>query len=533
MAISCAKPDCVRRNSSGVTSYVSLLCASGAGRHENDSIHAHANCAKDISPALLADAEGIPYGIEMMVAQDPQERIVMEREANAHYYCGQPACLASILHQFGSPYVLNLLEQAVADPQGALQRISPSLDDKATRQLREAIEAVAGPGHLARLGIDAQQRQEGRLEHIISNKPQPVTLREGGIRVLLVGAGAVGSMLGAKLLLDGHDVVVVEKPEQAGALRLSGFRLQEGKDLKTAQPSAIVTTFNEAFPAGCEYDLMIVATKAYDAMVLLQQLPTSRCPLPNKIMTIQNGVDAEPVAAQLIGSDRVLAASLTIPVSTSARGNVSIEHGKRGLALAPVTPGESIDRWVELFRHAGFTTQAYADYRSMKWSKLFANLVANASCAILNRKPAVIYRYQPTFKLELEMLKEALAVLKAMDIPLVDLPGSPVKRLRFAVKSLPAGLAQSLLKPQVEKGRGDKMPSLYLDLAAGNKQSEVVFLNGAIVRRGRELNIPTPVNFALNDTLFKIATGKLNWDDFRGKPNALLGRIKLAREGKE
>ncbi|MBN1317715.1 MAG: hypothetical protein JXA42_19685, partial [Anaerolineales bacterium] len=336
MAITCARPDCVRRKSSGLASYVSLLCTSGGGRHEDDSIHAHINCARDIATSLLENADDIPLGVEMVITQDPKERVVSEHEANGHYYCGQPACLASILMQYGSSYIKTLLEQAISDPQGALQRIPPTLDDRASRQMREAIEAVAGPGHIARLGIDAQQRQEGMLEEVISNRPQPVQLREGGIRVLLIGAGAVGSMLGAKLLLDGHDVVVVERPEQAGTLRLSGFRLQEGQETHTARPSAIVTSFNEAFPGGIEYDLMILATKAYDAMVVLQQLPTTRCPLPDKVMTIQNGVDAEPVASQLIGSDRVLAASLTTPVSISARGSVSIEHGKRGLALAPV-----------------------------------------------------------------------------------------------------------------------------------------------------------------------------------------------------
>ena len=75
-------------------------------------------------------------------------------------------------------------------------------------------------------------------------------------------------------------------------------------------------------------------------------------------------------------------------------------------------------------------------------------------------------------------------------------------------------------------GRGAKLPSLYLDLTAGRRQSEVVHLNGAVARYGRSVNVPTPVNYVLTDTLYKLSRGLLLWDDFSGEPEALLARLR-------
>ena len=351
------------------------------------------------------------------------------------------------------------------------------------------------------------------------------------MNVLVVGCGAVGSLFASKLLLAGHEVVVVDRPEKVNQIRTTGLRLQERGVLKTARPAGAVGNLAEAFPTGVEYELIILATKAYDAAALLQLLPTAQFPMPRQLMTVQNGVESEPLAAQAIGPERVLAASLTTPISSAAAGQVTVEHSGRGLGLAPVAKGEDVSEWVALFQQADLTTKAYQDYQSMKWSKLFLNLAANATCAILNRRPAVIYSYWPTFLLERAMLREALAVIKGLGLQVVDLPGSPARNLARGVRLVPKVILQSILQSRMARGRGDKMPSLYLDLSAGRKKSEVVYLNGAVVKTGRDLGIETPVNYVLTDTLFKLATGRLLWDDFRGQPKALLARVKAAQEG--
>ncbi len=552
MAVNCAKPGCVQdRQPEGqrrLSSFVTLLCGDGEGNHKHNSGYAHVSCAEDLDLTLMSKVGFLPYSHEMVMAYDPTERKVSEHRTNAYYFCGQVACLVRLLQQYGNEDMKQLLADAENDPELAMHNISPIYDQRTREQLAQAIEFVGrrarphATQQVIQQQVDAWQqhaevykelRAAGDLQVGAAldeaGRPDVKEVRPPGIfNVLVVGGGAVGGFFASRLLMAGHEVVVMERPDYTEALRSTGFRLQDGRHLNSARPVAVVSTLAEAFPAGVEYDLLILATKAYDAPDVLKALPSSRFPLPRKVMTVQNGVDTEETAARILGANRVLAATLTTPVSRESLGYVTVEQQGRGVGLAPLVSGEAIDEWVSLFEKAGLTTWAISDYRAMKWSKLFVNVIANASCAVLNRKPSVIYGYRPTFMLEREMLREVLAVMKEMAIAVVDLPGSQARLLARGITYLPALIAQLILKPQIERARGNKMPSLYLDLAAGRQQSEVVYLNGAVVRYGRQLGVPTPVNFMLTDTLHKLATGALLWDDFRGKPAALLARMRAA-----
>ncbi len=530
MTITCARANCPLRqlpeSARGPITYVSLVCAPGAGRHQADSGWAHPDCAEQVALSLIGTAGHIPRSREVMVAFDPSEREVSDTLTAAHYYCGHPGCLVVVLERYGSPMVKHLLYQAASHPDRALGAIPP-LGADARSQLEAAINergrrasAPAGRRRPTAAPVEDAPDERGLPLPALTDSRRP-----GSMNVLVVGAGAVGTLVASKLLLAGNEVVVLEQAARTGVIRSSGFHLRERGHTHAVRPAAVVSSLSEAFPSGVEYDLFVLATKAYDAQAVLEQIASAGLTLPRKVMTLQNGVGVEEVAAKLLGERRVLAASLTIPVSSTTIGHAQVEHRGRGLALAPLHGDESIDEWVALFRTAGIDTRAFKDYRAIKWSKLFLNIVGNATCAILNRKPAVIYGHRRTFMLERAMLKETLAVMKAMGVPVVNLPGSPARSLAWGISYLPASLARSLLTPSINRGRGEKMPSLYLDLAAGRKKSEVVFLNGAVVRHGRELGVPTPVNFALTDTLHQLFNGLLRWGDFHGKPSALWARV--------
>jgi 2-dehydropantoate 2-reductase len=70
------------------------------------------------------------------------------------------------------------------------------------------------------------------------------------------------------------------------------------------------------------------------------------------------------------------------------------------------------------------------------------------------------------------------------------------------------------------------MPSFHIDLHAGRGKSEVDFLNGAVVRFGDKLGIPTPVNRILNQTLLALTRGEIALDTYAGNPDKFLAAIK-------
>jgi 2-dehydropantoate 2-reductase len=180
----------------------------------------------------------------------------------------------------------------------------------------------------------------------------------------------------------------------------------------------------------------------------------------------------------------------------------------------------------------------------MKWSKLLANLLANASSAILDMPPDEIFSHPGLYRIEIVQLREALKVMQAQNIypvdlpraPIralafavrnhpVDLPRAPIRALAFAVRNLPIGISRPFLKFAISGGRGGKMPSFHIDLHNKRGKSEVDYLNGAVVRAGSKLGIPTPVNDYLNRTLLGLTSGSLSMKEFAQRPAKLLSDL--------
>jgi len=136
--------------------------------------------------------------------------------------------------------------------------------------------------------------------------------------------------------------------------------------------------------------------------------------------------------------------------------------------------------------------------------------------------PTEIFSHPGLYKLEIAQLRETLAVMKAQGIDAVNLPGTPVKALAFAVRALPLLLSRPLLGKAVGGGRGKKMPSFHIDLHAGRGKSEVDYLNGAVIRAGEEMGIPTPANKILTETLLQLTHGEFSIHTFDHQPQKLL-----------
>ncbi|TAM76646.1 ketopantoate reductase family protein [bacterium] len=318
------------------------------------------------------------------------------------------------------------------------------------------------------------------------------------MRVYVVGAGAVGSYLGGLLADHGGEVMYAPR------------------------------ILDEVVPVE-QVDLAIVAVKSFDtagAIATLQRALGDA--VGTTILTVQNGVGNEEQLAEAFGADAVAAGALTVPVQLD--GERAHAAGSGGLGLAPVGGG-SINWLLAAFGAAGLQVQSYADYRALKWSKLLINAMANATCAILDSLPANLVKHPGAFRVEVHALREALHVIRAQGIPLVDLPRYPVRALA-AVLRLPSAAARLLLASRVAGARGEKPPSLLADLRAGRQRSEVGALNGAVVRVGKALGVRTPVNAVLTDTLEDIVRSHALWAKYRERPDALIARVDEATGGR-
>lgn len=335
-----------------------------------------------------------------------------------------------------------------------------------------------------------------------------------------MGAGAIGSLVGGYLAASGHDVTLVGRRDYVNAVRERGLvvkQQEQGNSLIT-HPQAI-TGVGEIEERS--FDVVLITTKAYDTATAAQQVRTILT-RSTVVLLLQNGVGGEEIALNVLGHVPFLSAVVTLAVAVDAPGCVSLVTQKGGLTFAPVHGEVPVVKIAKTFAATGFRTAICKDYREVKWSKLLLNLLANAIPAILDMKPEEVYADPRLFALERAALREALAVMAALRLRPVDLVGYPVRLFAYAMRHFPQPVLHTTLRYIIAGGRGGKAPSLHLDLVRGKAESEVDFLNGAVVRAGVEVGIPTPVNQLLYSTLRNIVQQELPWQTFRRRPEALL-----------
>jgi len=324
------------------------------------------------------------------------------------------------------------------------------------------------------------------------------------MRFLIFGTGAIGTWIGANLVMARQSVTFVGRASFAQAACAQGIHVAlPGGETWRLRDLDVTTSLAEALQrSSAGYDAILLCMKSYaldDAIAELRGCAGASSGA--LLLAFQNGAGSEEKLAAAFGEQRVVAATLTSPISTEGPAAVRLERLGGGVGLAPLTPraGEHQPVTQAMARAPLLAIRAYADWRAMKWSKLLLNLMGNATSALLGAPPAEIYADRRLFAVEMRMLREALAVMDAHTpaIRTVNLPGYPARVLDFALRALPHGVLQPILARRVARGRGNKMPSLHDDVARHSGRSEVAALNGAVVAAGRCLGVPTPVNAAL------------------------------------
>jgi 2-dehydropantoate 2-reductase len=336
------------------------------------------------------------------------------------------------------------------------------------------------------------------------------------VKALVVGGGAVGSFLALALASAGIPTDIV---------RRRGAR-SETRELTVVGPgsgtsSAMVTVVPSADRIDTEPALVVLAMKAFDLANAVSSLPAFDAAT---FVSVQNGIGSEEAIMDLRPGNPLIAASLSASVDLESEDRMRwLRRG--GIGLSTVRPGDIAPATMaSAFDQFGLRARVFPDWRAMKWSKLVANLVGNATSALVDMPPAAVYAERGLFAIERAQLLEAFSVLRALGLAPVALPGADVRRLKVAI-GLPEPLARAILRLVVGGGRGGKDPSLRLGLASGASRSEVGWLNGAVVRTGARLGIATPVNAALTELLERALVDPDHRAAFRHRPAALADAV--------
>jgi 2-dehydropantoate 2-reductase len=292
------------------------------------------------------------------------------------------------------------------------------------------------------------------------------------MRICIVGCGAVGSLFAAHLAKAGEAEVWAYDvwKEHTEAIRNSGLRLTGAAEF-TAQLHA---TSDPMELPHCEYG--IVATKAIHTRNAIAQ--TAHAFDENSaVCSVQNGVGNEEIIAEYV---KQVIRGTTFPAGHPiAPGHIGYDI-KGDTWIGPFepthTPMSRVEELAGLMTRSGMNTIALPDCRGAQWTKLIFNASTNPVGALSQLHHGAATRFAPTNALFEDLIAEGEAVAQALGI---ELHGDP--------------------RQMVQKGAnapGQHRASMFQDVLA-KRQTEVDFMNGAIVTWGKQAGVPTPLNGAL------------------------------------
>jgi 2-dehydropantoate 2-reductase len=346
------------------------------------------------------------------------------------------------------------------------------------------------------------------------------------LQILVIGAGAIGCLVGGKLAQGGVAVTLAGRQRFVDAVTANGLRLiSDGmtQRIDAIHPAAsLEAAFQHAAKINHPFDAAILTVKSYDTAAALSELKEAAAnaglPVP-PILSLQNGVGNEEAIAAAFGPERTIAGTITAPVEVPETGVVRLTKPKWMIGLAQwdrQQPVPVFDALHQKLLDASIPVTLYADARSMKWTKLLMNQIGNATSAILAQPPGVTFAHPAIANLEITALRETLAVMAASGIRPVNVEKYPLGTLAPLLRYGPRWLLRPVLRKIVSGARGGKMPSLYLDLEAGKTKNEVVWYNGAVARAGENSGIATPINRLLSETVLHLAAHPDERESWRG-----------------
>ena len=307
------------------------------------------------------------------------------------------------------------------------------------------------------------------------------------MKIAIIGAGAIGGYLGAKLALAGEDVTFLVRGANLQAIAEHGMRLRAADG--SEQVARRVRATNDYRAAGA-HDVVVLAMKAHQLGAVADEVP-ALCGPHTVVVPMQNGipfwyfhrlagpfeghtlqsVDPGGRIGRAISPDRVLGCVVYPASELVAPGVVRhIEGDRFPLGELDGSISERAQRVSDVFQRGGFKAPLLADIRSEIWLKLWGNLVFNPVSALTRATLEDICRFAPTRELAAFMMSEAQQVAAKLGVT-----------FRVSIDKRIAGAEKV----------GAHKTSMLQDIEAG-REPEIEALVGSVVELARLTHTPTP-----------------------------------------
>ncbi len=335
-----------------------------------------------------------------------------------------------------------------------------------------------------------------------------------GDKIGIMGAGAVGSYVGAYFVKEGEDVTFIDMwPEHVETMRSKGLRASGSQGDFTVEVNAMHLT--DAQNIYDLFDIAIISVKSYDTEWATHFIKRYVKP-EGFFVSIQNCWN-DPTIGEIVGPDRALGCvashievALWEPGHVNRGGEPGRNHGhtvfRVGEHNGKITPkAEKIAGMLDRIDAAYASDNLWGE----RWSKLCQNSMGNAISAMSTMGSQDLAKDPRTRLFRIHLAKEGTQVGLAQGLNVVDVGGKPAQMWSEADKGDVFEELDDFLSSR--GGNVNWLASMAQDVHKG-RHSEIDYMNGLICQKGREVGVPTPFNDAIVEAMHGIDDGSIKPD---------------------
>jgi len=320
--------------------------------------------------------------------------------------------------------------------------------------------------------------------------------------ILVVGGGAIGGITAAVLTEKGENVVVLEVDKEHVQKMRKGLEITGFRELTIPVKAMLPNEFTVKDFTGWA-DIVLLAVKGLHTEKAL----TSILPFVSKaaaVVSMQNGINEETIA-RIVSADRTIGCSITWGGTNKGPGQL-LQTAEGGFIIGqwPTGTSQRVGDTAELLSKA-FPTEISDNIIGDRWTKLLITVSMTGVGTVAGLTYGGVVDNEDARKVALVVITETYEIGKATGVNFVNLQGiSPT--IFLVHNKTEFENASRIMEIGFSKHRGIK-PSMWQDIDKGRK-TEVDFVNGHVVRKGKEIGKPTPANELVTRIIKQIEVGE-------------------------
>jgi 2-dehydropantoate 2-reductase len=327
------------------------------------------------------------------------------------------------------------------------------------------------------------------------------------MRIGIIGAGAIGSVVGGMLTKAGRDVTLIDQwPEHVETMRGQGLQLSGSCGEHRIRVKAI--HLHELQSVTQPFDAVFISVKSYDTEWATALALGYLAKPDGVVVDFQNGINDERVAA-VAGRERTLGCVITIGAGLYDAGHgIRTDTQSIGFKIGELD-GKDTERARKLavvmndVAGAKVTTNLFGE----RWSKLTVNCMANPIAGLSGLGSAEVRSVPGPARVAIQVAAEAITVGRACGFEVEPIYG--IDTQRFVDAAAGRGTDQLLADMAAgAKGLAGGRPSMLQDVMRG-RRTEIDYLNGYVVDQGRKVGVKTPFNEMIVQLVHQHGVGTL------------------------